>query len=346
MTQISLIPKLIPENRTYQLIALTSALFWVLFATVALADAIDDGLPENTSEAIKASARQAVHSDLEQKTVIKLTRAMQQSKFNEQQIQLTHALIIEAKNSSMPVQPLVNKAFEGMAKSVPPPLIMNALKMVQSRNAFAFQRAAKLSSEKSRTDNLGRTLAAGLAAGLSEEDADKITEMAQQRAGSMNSDQAYSLALECYQTARDVSRLGVSSQAATGMVTQALNKGFNHEDMRALRSSFMMQAQHSEPQNLARGYTSAIQKGKGFQEGSGAAGGQSRGPGVGGGAGSDGSGSGSGGSGSDGGSGAGSGDSGSSGGSGSGSGSSGGSGSGSGGSGGPGPGGGDGSGNP
>ena len=352
------IPKSKHQNRAFGFIAVASALLVALFATAALGDAIDDSLPANSPAAVKASARQAVQSGLELQSVIKLTRAMQQNKFNEQQIQLAHALIIEAKNSSMPVQPLMNKAFEGMAKSVPPSRIVNAMETVQSRNAFAFQRAAKLSNDKSRTQNLGRTLAAGLAAGLSETDADKITEMAQQRAGSMNSDQAYSLALESYQTARDVSRLGVSSQAVTGMVIQALNKGFNPEDMRALRSAFMMQAQHAEPQNLARGYAAAIQEGKGFHGGSGAAGGQSGspgsgGPGVGGGgSGSGGSGAGSGGSGS-GGSGAGSGGSGS-GGSGSGSGGSGssggagsgGSGSGSGGSGGPGPGGGGGGGNP
>ena len=296
------------EKPVLGLISLASALMVVLFATVALGDAIDDGLPANTPAAVKASTRQAVQSGMESGSVIKLTRAMQQNKFNVQQIQLTHALIIEAQNSRMPVQPLMNKAFEGMAKNVPPPLIVNALEMVQSRNAFAFQRASKLSSDKSRTHNLGRTLAAGLAAGLTEADADKITKMAQQRAGSMNSDKAYSLALECYQTARDVSRLGVSSQAATGLVTQALNKGFNPEDMRAMRNSFMMQAQHSEPQNLARGYAAAIQEGKGFQKGPGAAGGQSGGPGPGGGGGAGSGGSGSGGSG---GSGAGSGGSGS-----------------------------------
>jgi len=340
--------KMRPEKSFAGIVALV-ALLLVLPVKVALADAVDDGLPADSPAAVKDSTRQAIQNGLKLQSVIKLTRAMQQNKFNEQQIQLTHALMIEAKNSEMPVQPLVNKAFEGMAKSVPPSLIVNALEMVQSRNAFAFQRAAQLSSDKSRTDSLGRTLAAGLAAGLSKEDADKITGKVQQRAGSLNSDQVYSLVLECYQAARDVSRLGVSSQAVSGMVTQALEKGFSHEDVRAMRSSFMMQAQHAEPENLARGYTSAIEEGKGFHGGAGPAGGQSGssgsgGPGVGGGAGSGGSGAGSGGSGSGGsggsgsggGSGAGSGgDSGAgSGGSGAGSGGSGGSGSVSGGSGG------------
>jgi len=342
-----MIPKSKTESRSHGVFAVALALILVLSATAALADAIDDGLPANSPAAVKASARQAIQNGLNTQSVVKVTRAMLQNKFDERQVQLAHTLMIEAKNSGMPVQPLMNKAFEGMAKSVPPPLIVGAMQTVQSRNAFAFQRAARLTRDKSRTENLGRALAAALAAGLSEPDADKITKMVQQRAGSMNSDRAYSLAMESFQTARDVSRLGVSSQAVTNMVTGALSKGFNHDDMRAMRSSFMMQAQHTEPQNLARGYASAIQEGKGFQDGRGTAGGHSGGsgmgsPGVGGGAGSGGSGSGGSGPGSgSGGSSGGSGSGGSGAGSGgSGSGSSGGSGSGSGGSGGPGPGGG------
>jgi hypothetical protein len=284
-----------------------------LFATFALADAVDDGLPADSPAVVKNSARQAIQNGLNSQDVVKLTRAMQQNQFNEQQIQRAHALMIEARNSSLPVQPLTNKAFEGMAKGVPPPLIVNAMQTVQSRNAFAFQRAAQLSRDKTHIDSLGRTLATGLAAGLSREDADKITTMAQQRAGSMRSDQAYSLALESFQTARDVSRLGVSSSAVTGMVTRALDKGYNPEDMRTMRSAFMNQAQHADPQNLARGYTAAIQAGKGFHGGPGTAGGQSGGAGPGG-SGSGGSGSGGGGSGGSGSGGGGSGGSGSGGG--------------------------------
>jgi hypothetical protein len=280
--------------------AVGSVILVLLFAGAALGDAVDDGLPANSPAAVKAGVRQAIQNGLEPQSMVNLTRAMLQHNFDEQQIHRAHTLMNEAHNSGTPIEPLINKVFEGMAKNVPPPLIVNAMQTVQSRNSFAFQRAAQLTNQKSRAQNLGRPLAAGLAAGLSREDADRITEMVQQRAGSMNSDQAYSLALECYQIARDASRLGVSSQAVTGMVTTALAKGFNHEDMQALHNSFMSQAQQSEPQNLAHGYTSAIQEGRGFQEGPGAGGGQSGapGPGVGGGAGSGGSGSGGSGTGS------------------------------------------------
>ena len=289
--------------------AVAAALFVVLFATAAQCDEIEDSLPPNSPQAVKASTRQAIQNGLEQENVVKLTRAMLQSKFNEQQIQLAHTLMIEAKNSGMPVQPLMNKAFEGMAKNVSPPLIMGAMQTVQSRNAFAYQRAARLSKNESHTANLGRALSSGLAAGFSKEDADKITKMLQQRAKSMKTDQAYSLALECFKTARDISRLGVSSPNVTNMVASALNKGFNHQDMHAMRSAFMTEARGSHPQELARSYSAAIQEGKGFQEGRGDGKGSgdsghdadASGPG-GSGSGPGGSGTGSGGSGSSGGS--------------------------------------------
>jgi len=179
------IPKMKSEYRIIGFVAVYSSIMVLLAAGAALGDAIDDGLPANSPAAVKAGARQAVENGLEPQGLVKLTRAMLQNKFNAQQIQSAYALMIEAKNSGMPVQPLMNKAFEGMAKSVSPPLILNAMQIVQSRSAFAFQSAAKLSSDKSRAENLGRTLAAGLAAGLSREDAEKITNVVQQRAASM-----------------------------------------------------------------------------------------------------------------------------------------------------------------
>ena len=119
----------------------------------------------------------------------------------------------------------------------------------------------------------------------------------------MKSDIDFNLALECFKTARDVSRLGVSSQAVTNMLAGALNKGFNHQDLRAMRSAFMAQARQSQPQNLARSYSAAIQEGKGFQAGTGGGAGSSgegtggSGPGNGGSGGSGGSGPGGGGAG-------------------------------------------------
>ena len=241
----------------------------LMFASTAFGDEIDDSLPPDAPQAVKASARQAVQSGLEHDHVVKLTRAMLQHRFEGQQIRHCHALMIQAHNSGMPVEPLMNKVFEGMAKGVDPSLIVGAMEKVQARNSEAYRHAAQLSGNKLQTANLGRELSAALAAGFSNKDADRISRMNRLRAQSMPSEDAYSLALECFKTARDVSRLGVSSQAVTNMLAGALSKGFNHRNMRAMRYAFMNQARQSEPQKLAHRFAESIQEGKGFQKGPG-----------------------------------------------------------------------------
>jgi len=240
-----------------------------MFATTTFGDEIDDSLPPDTPQAVTASVRRAIQNGLEQDGVIKLTRAMLQHNFDGQQIQLAHALMMEAQNNSMPVQPLMNKAFEGMAKGVDPSLIVGAMEKVQSRNSKAYRNAAQLSGNKSRAANLGRELSAAMAAGFEQQDAVRISQMIRRRAQTMQSDEAYNLALECFKTARDVSRLGVSSQAVSNMLAGALNKGFNHQNMRTMRYAFMNQAPQSDPQKLAHRFAESIQEGKGFQKGPG-----------------------------------------------------------------------------
>ena len=79
-------------------IAAAVMLFIMLFTNAAIGDVVDDSLPPDSPQAVKDSARHVTRSGLQQDKVIKLTRAMLQNKFNEQQIQQTHALMIEAKN--------------------------------------------------------------------------------------------------------------------------------------------------------------------------------------------------------------------------------------------------------
>ena len=246
-------------------IAAAVMLFIILLANDAIGGVVVDNLPPDSPQAVKDSARHVIRSGLQQDKVIKLTRAMLQNKFNEQQIQRTHALMIEAKNGGMPVDPIMNKAFEGMTKGVRPALIVTAMEAVQSRNAFSYQLAAQLSKNNSQKTNLGKILSSAFAAGYTKTDAEKIKQMIHEQAQSRNSENAYSMAMGCFEIARDISRLGVSSQAVTNMLVAALSKGFNSQDIRAMRGAFMAQARQSQPQNLTRSYSTAIQEGKGFQ---------------------------------------------------------------------------------
>jgi len=257
----------------------------LLFASAAFGDVVDDSLPPDAPQMVKASAREAIQSGLNQETVVGLTRAMLQHRFEGQQIQAAHALMIQAYNSGMPVEPLMNKAFEGMAKGVDPSLIVGAMERVQVRNTLAYRHAAQLSVNTAQKASLGNALSAALAAGFLNADADRVTPMIRQRAQTMQPEEAYSLALECFYTARDVSRLGVSSAATADMLVGALGKRFSHREMLAMRNAFITEARQSEPEKLAHRFAASIQAGNGFQKGPGhgaGSSGESPGPGNGG----------------------------------------------------------------
>ena len=259
-------PKRMRPRLFVLLVAIGSTLFLSVFADIATGDPIEDGLPDDISMAIKASTRQAIQNGLEVQLVITLTQAMLRHTFNEKQIQSVHTLLVETKTSGIPEGPLMNKVHEGISKNVPPSMIINAMEAVQARNLFAYKHAAMFAENPDQKQVLGQLLTASLSAGLSIKDASKIIGELWQHDDSRRSEISYKLALESFQTARDVSRLSVSSRAVTGMVVQALSKGYSYEDMQSLRNSFMMQSQHAEPQELAYAFAEAMQAGKDPQD--------------------------------------------------------------------------------
>jgi len=261
--------KFCERNITSRLAAGAVVLLTVMFASAAFGDVVDDRLPPDAPPAVKTSARQAIQSGLDQDHVVRLTRAMLQHRFEEQQIGHCHALMIQAHNSDMPVEPLMNKAYEGMAKGVDPSLIVGAMEKVQVRNTLAYRHAAQLSVNTAQKASLGNALSAAMAAGFLNADADRVTPMIRQRTQIMQPDEAYNLALECFYTARDVSRLGVSSGAVANMLGGALENGFDHQNMRAMRNAFITEARQSEPEKLAHRFAASIQEGNGFQKGPG-----------------------------------------------------------------------------
>jgi hypothetical protein len=241
------------------------AILAVFQASIAFGDVIEQDLTGGVSDQIKASARQMILSGADSVSVIDVTRVMLQNNFKSEQILQAHEIMTKMHRAELPLQPIVNKLFEGIAKHVPPVNILNAMDAVRSRYEFAFSRAGLLTTLKDQKDQLGLALAAGLAAGLSFEDADGIVQAVRLHAGSTNSDQANALALEAFETARDAARLGASSNAAAGLVNQALSKGLSLADMQAMHQSFSSQSQHTSPENLARSYAAAIQQGISLQ---------------------------------------------------------------------------------
>ena len=239
-----------------------TVLFLLIYASSAFADEVDDRLPHGTPDKLKASTRQMILAGLKEDDAIKMTRSMLENKFMIDNTLEAQQIIMNALNDGLPLEPLKNKIFEGMAKNVKPDGIVRAMEMVLSRYTFAYGQAAVLTKEKSQIGRLGNPLSAALAAGLKNQDAAQICRMIQNKAQTMNSSAHNSLAFETLKTARDMARLSVASNSVADVLIQALQKDYRAEEMKSMRASFMSRSRTGSPQNLAKSFSKAIQQGK------------------------------------------------------------------------------------
>jgi len=274
-------------------------------SSVAFADEVERGLSPMATEQIKVSARQMITTGMNSDNVIKVTRHMIHHQFSQQITLRAHEIIMRAHKEKLPVGPIMNKAYEGIAKGVKARNIVKAMETVRSRFAFSYQRSKELTHEENRVRSMGKTMAESLSAGLKEKDMDALMDRLRERTRDMKQDQTCELAEETFKTAREMARLGVSSEVTSGMIGQALRKRYNVKEMEHIRNMFTTRSQYSNAENLAKSLSAQIGRGEntgnigssgkgdaGGTGGSGSSGGGS-GSGSGGGAGS-GSGSGNG----------------------------------------------------
>ncbi len=278
----------------------------LLAAAVAGADEVDEALSGIASPAVVQSTRGLIESGLASERAIAVTRAMVQNRFEAQQITAAHQVLVNARAKGLPPEPIINKAFEGMAKQVQPGRIVNAMEAVRARYDFALQQSTKLSGQKSRMDQTGHVIAACLTAGMDPKGIESITDQLQQRSRTMKTDQRNALALETYKTARDMARLGVSNSQVAALIGQALQHQFSAAQMQNMRAAFRNDSRTTAPQSLAISYGRSIEQGNSFEGSDGGQTGGSHGSGssgdTGSGSGGPGGGGGSGGGGSGGGS--------------------------------------------
>jgi uncharacterized membrane protein YgcG len=273
----------------------------LLAATMAGADEVDQALSGIAPQTVVQSTRELIESGLASERAIAVTRAMVQNRFEAQQITRAHRVLLEARNQGLPPDPIINKAFEGMAKRVQANRIISAMDTVRARYDFAVQQADMITNRKSRGNQMGHVIATGLTAGLTPKSVESITAALQERSRTLKTDPQEALALETFKTARDMARLGVSPSQTAALLGQALQHQFGADQMQNMRTAFRNDSRSSDPQSLAASYGRSVEQGKSFEgpsegHGAGSTGGAGSGPGGSGpgGGGSGGSGSGGG----------------------------------------------------
>jgi hypothetical protein len=112
-----------------------------------------------------------------------------------------------------------------MAKQVPPDRILQAMEAVTSRCGFAFDRARAVTQNPDQIERLGSMLAESLAAGFKEQDASHVLSRLQDQSATMSPSRMDELVAACLAMARDWSRLGIPSELASRVISNALSNG-------------------------------------------------------------------------------------------------------------------------
>lgn len=286
-----------------------------ILASPVVADTVDQSLAQ-LPVSIKDRTREMIQKGMAVEDAVPFIHAMNAHRFQEDQILKAQAIMLEAQARGLPTKPIINKAFEGMAKQVSPERTLQAMGAVSSRYAFAFGQARAITQHAEQIGQLGNMLAESLSAGLKEQDASRIISQLREQSPKLSQNQMEEMASACLAMARDMSRLGVTSALSSQVISSALANGFNAAAIAGMHQSMLAQSQANSAQTVAEGFAHGMQQGQSAAGLGGMTGGQAGQGGQGGSGGSGGGAGGSGGAGSGGGSGAGGGAGGSGGGAG------------------------------
>jgi len=232
-----------------------------LLASPVFADAVGQSLVQ-LPEAIKDRTREMIQKGMAGEEAVQFVQAMVTNRFQDDQILKAQAIVLEAQERGLPTKPIINKAFEGMAKQVPPEGTLQAMEAVSSRYAFAFGQARSVTQNTEQIGRLGNMLAESLAAGLKEQDASRIVGRLQEQSPKMNRNQMDELAAACLAMARDMSRLGVSSDLSSQVISSALSNGLSAASVAGMHQSMLAQSQTHSAQTVAQGLAHGMQQGQ------------------------------------------------------------------------------------
>ncbi len=254
----------------------------LLCATGAWADTVDRQLPETAAEQVKSSTRQMINQGFNPENAIDMTRQMLANNFSQQQVLQAHAILMDAQKQGLQTEPIMNKAYEGLAKQVQAEAVVRAMAQTRSRHEFAFRQARTMTDDRTKADQMASVLAGSMAAGMTHEDADRIMQNLRERTRNMTRAHAEELALQTFMTTRTMARLGMQSESAGDSVCQALQQGYSAQQMHDMQNRVMANSRHSDSESFpgSHGFNAGQHGG---QEGMGGHGGSSGGGGMGGG---------------------------------------------------------------
>lgn len=228
-----------------------------LLPSVINADVLDEELPADTPLQVKERARQIIDLGIENHGIVKMTQAMLENRFSQEQILSAYNILAKARDNNLPEEPIMSKLYEGVAKHVRSENIVMAMDKVRLRYKTAGELVQTITGDGIRVNTLTRDMAECLAAGMSEGDLSEIGEMLRKR------DQSDAgLAEQTIKTTKTIARMGVESSSAAGIVKDALSKGYDSIKMNTLERAFVIQTRsRSNPNEVAKFFSQGIRAG-------------------------------------------------------------------------------------
>lgn len=230
-----------------------AAMLLIIGTAVYEADG-NDRMSAETSNRIGDSIREVIRAGVDPDQINTLTSRLEEYRFGEPFILRTHEIVLRAWKEKLPIDPIINKAYEGIAKRVAAGKTLLAIEAVHHRYSLAFYEARSITAENKQQQVLGKVIAEGLTAGIRDKDTIRISQDVRQQNRRITSEQKNDLALQCFQTVREMARLGVSSTTATDIVCLALQHQFTAREIAKMRESFATEAKYGKAENIAQQY--------------------------------------------------------------------------------------------
>lgn len=216
---------------------------------------------EQDRERLMVQKRNMINAGVPGDEAENMVRVMSQNNFNHRHMIRALKVVTDTGNEGLPVAPVMNKAYEGIAKNAPDEVVVKAMEKTRQQYAYAYGQAKQVADDKQQVQRIGKAIVDGLRAGLNKDGADKIMAAVQQQTRQMKRKQAGELAEESFLAARTMARFGVSSNSVTDIMCQALQQNYSAENMRQLQNRFRAQAMNTPPSIVADQYIYSIHNG-------------------------------------------------------------------------------------
>jgi len=232
-----------------------------LCSSPAYGDELDPKLSTIGNEQIRVHTRAMINAGIPGDEAMKMTRLMIQNNYKDQNILRAQKILIDTVREGLPDKPVMNKAYEGIAKNVQEDRVVGAMEKTRTRYSVAYRHARSITQNPVRVNDIGKTIAEGLTAGINNKDAYQIMESLQNSTRQMTRNNTEAFAEEIFLSLRDMARRSVLSKIATDVVSKALEHEYSVEEIKQMRHSFISRSMNFDPTILAIQYGHDIEHG-------------------------------------------------------------------------------------